>query len=42
MGSVSGHRVEWTRMREITPHEIVVANTGGRKLRRRTTARTKK
>ena len=35
MGSVSGHRVDWTQVRKITPAEIVIADEKSRKLSRR-------
>jgi hypothetical protein len=33
-GSVSGHRIEWSKVVRITPTEIVVADRGARVVRR--------
>jgi sporulation protein YlmC with PRC-barrel domain len=34
-GSVLGHRIEWKHVLRVTPSEIVIADTPGRKLRRK-------
>lgn len=35
MGSVSGHRIDWSQVRKVTPSGIVVADAPARKLSRR-------
>jgi sporulation protein YlmC with PRC-barrel domain len=34
-GSVAGHRVDWSQVRQITPSQILIADGSAKKLRRR-------
>ena len=34
-GTVGGHRIPWEQVRKITPSEIIVADKGTRKIRRK-------
>ena len=40
-GTIGGHRVPWEQVQKITPSEIIVADKGSRKIRRREAKRTR-